>query len=139
MHEGFVNFNAGTLGASMVEGRISQGVTIGDGTDIGGGASIMGTLSGGGKEVISIGKRCLLGANSGIGISLGDDCVVEAGLYVTAGTKILAIGSAEGKEVKASRLSGVKELLYRRNSSSGAVEALPRSGDGTPLNLALHA
>ena len=139
MHEGFVNFNAGTLGASMVEGRISQGVTIGDGTDIGGGASIMGTLSGGGKEVISIGQRCLLGANSGIGISLGDDCVVEAGLYVTAGTKILAIGSAEGKEVKASRLSGVKELLYRRNSSSGAVEALPRSGDGTPLNLALHA
>ena len=138
MHEGFVNFNAGTLGPSMVEGRISQGVTIGEGTDVGGGASIMGTLSGGGKEVISLGKNCLLGANSGVGISLGDDCVVEAGLYVTAGAKILMVSSEGNKEVKGSNLSGIGGLLYRRNSTTGAIEALPRSADGISLNLALH-
>ena len=138
MHEGFVNFNAGTLGPSMVEGRISQGVIIGEGTDIGGGASIMGTLSGGGKEVISIGKKCLLGANSGVGISLGDNCVVEAGLYVTAGAKILVVSSEGNQEVKGSNLSGIGGLLYRRNSTTGAIEALPRSADGTSLNLALH-
>ena len=138
MHEGFVNFNAGTLGPSMVEGRISQGVIIGEGTDIGGGASIMGTLSGGGKEVISIGKNCLLGANSGVGISLGDNCVVEAGLYVTAGAKILAVSSEGNQEVKGSNLSGIGGLLYRRNSTTGAIEALPRSADGISLNLALH-
>jgi len=138
MHEGFVNFNAGTLGPSMVEGRISQGVTIGQGTDVGGGASIMGTLSGGGKEVISIGKNCLLGANSGVGISLGDNCVVEAGLYVTAGAKILVVSSEGNQEVKGSNLSGIGGLLYRRNSTTGAIEALPRSADGTSLNLALH-
>jgi len=138
MHEGFVNFNAGTLGPSMVEGRISQGVTIGEGTDVGGGASIMGTLSGGGKEVISIGKNCLLGANSGVGISLGDNCVVEAGLYVTAGAKILVVSSEGSQEVKGSNLSGIGVLLYRRNSTTGAIEALPRSADGISLNLALH-
>ena len=138
MHEGFVNFNAGTLGASMVEGRISQGVVIGDGTDIGGGASIMGTLSGGGKEVISVGKRCLLGANSGIGISLGDDCVVEAGLYVTAGTKVQIVDSAHTVEAKASDLTGKPNLLFRRNSMSGAVEVLSRNGSGVELNSALH-
>jgi 2,3,4,5-tetrahydropyridine-2-carboxylate N-succinyltransferase len=139
MHEGFVNFNAGTLGASMVEGRISQGVVIGDGTDIGGGASIMGTLSGGGKEVISVGQRCLLGANSGIGISLGDDCVVEAGLYVTAGTKVHVVSSGENMKVKAGKLSGVSNLLFRRNSLTGAVEVLARDGQGVELNSALHA
>tara|TARA_B110000977_G_scaffold179368_1_gene237876 strand:- start:303 stop:1250 length:948 start_codon:yes stop_codon:yes gene_type:complete len=139
MHEGFVNFNAGTLGASMVEGRISQGVTIGNGTDIGGGASIMGTLSGGGKEVISIGKRGLLGANSGIGISLGDDCVVEAGLYVTAGTKISATTSSGSEQVKASSLSGASGVLYRRNSSTGAVEAIARSSGSGVLNPELHS
>lgn len=138
MHEGFVNFNAGTLGASMVEGRISQGVVIGDGTDIGGGASIMGTLSGGGKEVISVGKRCLLGANSGIGISLGDDCVVEAGLYVTSGTKVCLVESANTEEAKASDLSGRSNLLFRRNSLSGAVEVLSRDGSGVELNDELH-
>lgn len=138
MHEGFVNFNAGTLGASMVEGRISQGVVVGDGTDIGGGASIMGTLSGGGTEVISLGKRCLLGANAGIGISLGDDCVVEAGLYVTAGTKVTLIQDSERTEVKAAELSGRSGLLYRRNSMTGAVEVLPRSGIGIELNQGLH-
>jgi 2,3,4,5-tetrahydropyridine-2,6-dicarboxylate N-succinyltransferase len=136
MHEGFVNFNAGTLGASMVEGRISSGVLVGDGSDIGGGASIMGTLSGGGKEVISIGKDCLLGANSGIGISLGDGCVVEAGLYVTAGTVITL---PDGKTAKGRELSGVHEMLFRRNSVTGAVEALPRSGSWGGLNEALHA
>ncbi|MEV0584913.1 2,3,4,5-tetrahydropyridine-2,6-dicarboxylate N-succinyltransferase [Nonomuraea sp. NPDC050310] len=136
MHEGFVNFNAGTLGASMVEGRISAGVVVGDGTDVGGGASIMGTLSGGGKEVISVGERCLLGANSGIGISLGDDCVVEAGLYVTAGTKV---GLPDGRVVKGKELSGVNGLLLRRNSQTGAVEAVPRQGTGVELNAALHA
>jgi len=138
MHEGFVNFNAGTLGASIVEGRISQGVVVGDGTDIGGGASIMGTLSGGGTEVISLGKRCLLGANAGIGISLGDDCVVEAGLYVTAGTKVKLINLGTETETKASALSGHSGLLYRRNSLTGGVEVLPRTGEGIALNAALH-
>ena len=135
MHEGFVNFNAGTLGTSMVEGRISAGVIVGDGTDIGGGASIMGTLSGGGQEQITIGERCLLGAESGLGISLGDDCVVEAGLYVTAGTKVLL----DGEVVKAAGLSGQSGLLFRRNSTTGAVEALRRAGTGIELNAALHA
>ncbi|TFV55490.1 2,3,4,5-tetrahydropyridine-2,6-dicarboxylate N-succinyltransferase [Mycobacterium sp. PS03-16] len=136
MHEGFVNFNAGTLGSSMVEGRISAGVVVGDGSDVGGGASIMGTLSGGGKEVISVGKRCLLGANAGVGISLGDDCVVEAGLYVTAGTKVQ---TADGQTVKARELSGANNLLFRRNSVSGAVEVVKRDGTGITLNEALHA
>jgi 2,3,4,5-tetrahydropyridine-2-carboxylate N-succinyltransferase len=135
MHEGFVNFNAGTLGTSMVEGRISAGVVVDDGSDVGGGASIMGTLSGGGSEVISVGKRCLLGANSGLGISLGDDCVVEAGLYVTAGTKVTA---SDGKSVKARDLSGGNNLLFRRNSVTGAVEVVGRDGHGITLNEALH-
>jgi len=138
MHEGFVNFNAGTLGTSMVEGRISQGVVVGEGSDIGGGASIMGTLSGGGTEVISIGKRCLLGANAGIGISLGDDCVVEAGLYVTAGTKVSVVDSHGVRSAKARELSGVPGLLFRRNSETGAVEVLPRTGQGITLNAELH-
>jgi 2,3,4,5-tetrahydropyridine-2-carboxylate N-succinyltransferase len=136
MHEGFVNFNAGTLGSSMVEGRISAGVVVGDGSDIGGGASIMGTLSGGGTEVISIGDRCLVGANAGIGISLGDDCVVEAGLYVTAGTKVLL---PDGAVVKARELSRRPNLLFRRNSVTGAVEAVQRSGSWGGLNTVLHA
>jgi 2,3,4,5-tetrahydropyridine-2-carboxylate N-succinyltransferase len=136
MHEGFVNFNAGTLGASMVEGRISAGVVVGDGSDIGGGASIMGTLSGGGKEVISIGKRTLLGANSGLGISLGDDCVLEAGVYLTAGSKVLL---PDGKIVKARELSGANSLLIRRNSQSGAIEALNKSGSWGGLNSVLHS
>jgi 2,3,4,5-tetrahydropyridine-2-carboxylate N-succinyltransferase len=136
MHEGFVNFNAGTLGASMVEGRISAGVVVGDGSDIGGGASIMGTLSGGGKEVISIGKKTLLGANSGVGISLGDECVVEAGLYLTAGS---VVRLPDGQEVKARELSGANGLLFRRNSKSGFIEALPRSGNWGGLNSVLHA
>ena len=136
MHEGFVNYNAGTLGASMVEGRISAGVVVGDGSDIGGGASIMGTLSGGGAEVVSIGKRCLLGANSGLGISLGDDCVIEAGLYVTAGTKVT---TPDGGTVKARELSGGSNLLFRRNSVTGAVEVVARDGQGIALNEALHA
>jgi 2,3,4,5-tetrahydropyridine-2-carboxylate N-succinyltransferase len=138
MHEGFVNFNAGTLGASMVEGRISQGVVVGDGADIGGGASIMGTLSGGGKEKITIGKRALLGANSGIGISIGDDSVVEAGLYVTAGTKLTLISDEGEKSLKAIELSGVSNLLFRRNSLTGRVEALSRTGAGVILNKDLH-
>ncbi len=136
MHEGFVNFNAGTLGTSMVEGRISAGVVVDDGSDVGGGASIMGTLSGGGKEVISIGKRCLLGANAGVGISLGDDCVVEAGLYLTAGTKVR---TADGETVKARELSGANNLLFRRNSLTGGVEVVRRDGTGITLNEALHA
>ncbi|WP_460302290.1 2,3,4,5-tetrahydropyridine-2,6-dicarboxylate N-succinyltransferase [Actinocorallia aurea] len=136
MHEGFVNFNAGTLGASMVEGRISAGVVVGDGSDVGGGASIMGTLSGGGKQVISLGERCLLGANSGVGISLGDETVVEAGLYVTAGTRVTL---PDGKVVKALELSGANGLLFRRNSQSGAVEVVPRTGTWGGLNEALHA
>jgi 2,3,4,5-tetrahydropyridine-2-carboxylate N-succinyltransferase len=135
MHEGFVNFNAGTLGASMVEGRISAGVVVDDGSDIGGSASIMGTLSGGGKEVISIGKRTLLGANSGVGISLGDDCVVEAGLYLTAGSKVTL---PDGATVKARELSGAHRLLFRRNSQTGQIEAVPTSGTWGGLNAALH-
>ncbi|NHC23426.1 2,3,4,5-tetrahydropyridine-2,6-dicarboxylate N-succinyltransferase [Nocardioides sp. IC4_145] len=140
MHEGFVNFNAGTLGASMVEGRISAGVLVDDGSDVGGGASIMGTLSGGGKQVISIGKRCLLGANAGLGISLGDDCVVEAGCYVTAGTKV-TVKDMDGKPrvVKAIELSGTSNVLFRRNSVSGAIEAVPWRSEGVELNAALHA
>jgi 2,3,4,5-tetrahydropyridine-2,6-dicarboxylate N-succinyltransferase len=138
MHEGFVNFNAGTLGASMVEGRISQGVVVGDGSDIGGGASIMGTLSGGGKQLVSIGKRALLGANSGIGISIGNDCVVEAGLYVTAGTKLTLIADGKEQDLKAVELSGIDNLLFRRNSVTGRVEALVRSGAGVELNKDLH-
>src|SRR5689334_2258641 len=137
MHAGFVNFNAGTLGQSMVEGRISAGVVVGDGTDIGGNASIMGTLSGGGSEVIRIGERCLLGANSGIGISLGDDCVVEAGCYVTAGAKVTL---PSGEVVKASSLSGADGILFLRNSVTGALEARTRTGrQGVALNAALHA
>jgi len=144
MHEGFVNFNSGTLGTSMVEGRISQGVVVGDGSDIGGGASIMGTLSGGGTHRVSIGERALLGANSGIGISIGDDSVVEAGLYVTAGTKVVLVGeapTADGhpRTVKAAELSGQPGLLFRRNSLTGAVEVLRRNGTGVELNAALHA
>ena len=136
MHEGFVNFNAGTLGKSMVEGRISAGVIVGDGSDIGGGASIMGTLSGGGKEVISIGERSLLGANAGLGISLGNDCVVESGVYITAGSKIKL---PDGTVVKARELSGANNLLFRRNSQDGALEALPKTGDWGGLNSILHA
>jgi 2,3,4,5-tetrahydropyridine-2-carboxylate N-succinyltransferase len=144
MHEGFVNFNAGTLGASMVEGRISQGVVVGEGSDIGGGASIMGTLSGGGTVRVSIGERTLLGANSGLGIALGDDCIVEAGVYITAGSKVvLADGpqTAEGGKriVKASELSGQNGLLFWRNSVTGAIEAKQRDGHGVTLNEALHA
>ena len=135
MHEGFVNFNAGTLGSSMVEGRISSGVVVGDGSDIGGSASIMGTLSGGGTEVIRIGERCLLGANSGVGISLGNDCVVEAGLYVTAGTVITL---PDGDTAKGKEMSGVSGMLFRRNSVNGRVEALNRSGSWGGLNEALH-
>ena len=135
MHEGFCNFNAGTLGASMVEGRISAGVVVGDGSDIGGGASIMGTLSGGGKEMVTIGERCLLGANAGIGISLGDDCIVEAGLYVTAGTVVI---DPSGATVKAKLLSGQSNLLFRRNSLTGAVEVIARSGSWGGLNADLH-
>jgi 2,3,4,5-tetrahydropyridine-2-carboxylate N-succinyltransferase len=135
MHEGFVNFNAGTLGNAMVEGRISAGVVVDSDTDVGGGASIMGTLSGGGKEVVRLGKRCLLGANAGIGISLGDDCTVEAGLYVTAGTLVTL---PDGAVVKARELSGRDGLLFRRNSRTGTVEALPTSGSWEGLNTALH-
>ena len=136
MHEGFVNFNAGTLGVSMIEGRVSAGVVVGDGSDVGGGASIMGTLSGGGKQQISIGERCLLGANAGIGISLGDDCVVEAGLYVTAGTRVTL---PDGREVKAAELSGRDGLLFLRNSVTGGVEVRPRQGQQVELNAVLHA
>ncbi len=139
MHEGFVNFNAGTLGNSMVEGRISQGVVVGDGSDIGGGASIMGTLSGGGKHKVSIGKRALLGANSGIGISIGDDSIVEAGLYVTAGTKVTLMLDGRTQVVKAAELSGMPGMLFRRNSQNGAVEAIARDGVGVELNAQLHA
>jgi 2,3,4,5-tetrahydropyridine-2-carboxylate N-succinyltransferase len=136
MHEGFVNYNAGTLGASMVEGRISAGVVVDDGSDVGGGASIMGTLSGGGKEVIRVGKRCLIGANGGVGISLGDDCVVEAGCYITAGSKVLL---PTGEVVKAASLSGVPDILFLRNSVTGALEARARTGVAIALNEALHA
>ncbi|RWM41730.1 2,3,4,5-tetrahydropyridine-2,6-dicarboxylate N-succinyltransferase [Mesorhizobium sp.] len=136
LHEGFCNFNAGTLGSSMVEGRISAGVVVGDSTDIGGGASIMGTLSGGGKQVVSIGERCLLGANSGTGIALGDDCVIEAGCYVTAGTLVRQVS---GEVVKAVALSGKPNILFRRHSQTGAVEAIPRNRSWGSLNPALHA
>ena len=136
MHEGFVNFNAGTLGTSMVEGRISAGVVVDDGSDIGGGASVMGTLSGGGTEVISIGKRCLVGANAGTGISLGDDCVVEAGCYITAGTKVTL---PDGRVVKGRELSGSSGLLFLRDSETGRVRALGRAGKTVELNAALHA
>jgi 2,3,4,5-tetrahydropyridine-2-carboxylate N-succinyltransferase len=136
MHEGFINFNAGTLGTSMVEGRISAGVVVGDGTDVGGGASIMGTLSGGGKEVISIGEKCLLGANSGLGISLGDNCVIEAGTYITAAAKVKL---PDGEIVKAGSLSGAHNLLFRRNSLTGGLEAVMRTGTWGGLNSVLHA
>jgi len=143
MHEGFVNYNAGTLGASMVEGRISAGVVVGDGSDVGGGSSIMGTLSGGGKQVISIGERCLLGANAGIGISLGDDCVVEAGCYITAGTKVTVADTdpahSRTKVIKAVELSGADNVLFRRNSVTGTIEAVPWKSTGIELNAALHA
>jgi 2,3,4,5-tetrahydropyridine-2,6-dicarboxylate N-succinyltransferase len=135
MHEGFVNYNAGTLGASMVEGRISAGVVVGDGSDVGGGASVMGTLSGGGRQVVSIGARCLIGANAGLAISLGDDCVVEAGCYVTAGTKVTM---PDGRVVKALDLSGGDNLLFRRNSVTGTVEVVPWKAGGVSLNEALH-
>jgi 2,3,4,5-tetrahydropyridine-2-carboxylate N-succinyltransferase len=135
MHEGFVNYNAGTLGTSMVEGRISAGVVVGDGTDVGGGSSIMGTLSGGGTEVVSLGERCLLGANAGVGISLGDDCVVEAGCYVTAGSKLTL---PDGSVVRARELSGASGLMFWRNSLTGTLEARPRSGSWGGLNAALH-
>jgi 2,3,4,5-tetrahydropyridine-2-carboxylate N-succinyltransferase len=136
MHEGFVNFNAGTLGTSMVEGRISAGVVVGDGTDVGGGASIMGTLSGGGKEVISIGEKCLLGANSGLGISLGDNCVIEAGTYITAAAKVKL---PDGEVVKAGTLSGASNLLFRRNSLDGSLQVVLRTGTWGGLNSVLHA
>ena len=136
MHEGFVNFNAGTLGSSMVEGRISSGVVVGDGTDVGGGASIMGTLSGGGKEVISVGEKCLLGANSGLGISLGNNCVIEAGTYITAAAKVKL---PDGEVVKAGTLSGANDLLFRRNSLSGGLEVVMRTGTWGGLNSVLHA
>jgi 2,3,4,5-tetrahydropyridine-2-carboxylate N-succinyltransferase len=136
MHEGFVNYNAGTLGASMVEGRISAGVVVGDGSDVGGGASIMGTLSGGGRERIVVGQRCLIGANAGIGISLGDDCIVEAGTYITAGSKLTL---PDGRVLKAAELSGQPGWQFWRNSITGALEARPRTGSGVTLNDALHA
>jgi 2,3,4,5-tetrahydropyridine-2-carboxylate N-succinyltransferase len=136
MHEGFVNFNAGTLGTSMVEGRISSGVVVGDGTDVGGGASIMGTLSGGGKEIISVGEKCLLGANSGLGISLGNNCVIEAGTYITAAAKVKL---PDGEVVKAGTLSGANDLLFRRNSLSGGLEVVMRTGTWGGLNSVLHA
>jgi 2,3,4,5-tetrahydropyridine-2-carboxylate N-succinyltransferase len=140
MHEGFVNFNAGTLGTSMVEGRIVAGVTVGDGSDVGGGASILGTLSGGGQLVVTIGERCLIGANAGVGIALGDDCVVEAGLYLTAGTKVRIVGGdRDGEVVKARELFGASGLLFLRNSQTGAVEARPREGKRVELNAVLHA
>lgn len=145
MHEGFVNFNAGTLGASMVEGRVSAGVVVGDGSDIGGGASIMGTLSGGGKEVISVGERCLLGANAGLGISLGDDCTLEAGLYVTSGSKVTVYGAVaeaagveDGAQIKAAELSGASGMLLRRNSVTGAIEAIESKTGAVSLNEDLH-
>jgi 2,3,4,5-tetrahydropyridine-2-carboxylate N-succinyltransferase len=136
MHEGFVNFNAGTLGTSMVEGRISAGVVVDDGSDIGGGSSIMGTLSGGGKEVVSIGKGSLIGANAGVGLSLGDNCIVEAGLYVTAGSKVTL---PDGTVAKAREVSGADNLLFRRNSQTGAIEVVLREGTWGGLNSALHA
>lgn len=139
MHEGFCNFNAGTMGIAMIEGRVSAGVVVDDGTDLGGGSSVMGTLSGGGKEVISIGKRSLVGAEAGIGISLGDDCIVEAGLYVTAGMRVSVIGPDGVTVVKAKELSGKNGLLFRRNSQTGTVEVVARTGGPVELNAALHA
>lgn len=139
MHEGFCNFNAGTLGASMVEGRISQGVLVGDGSDIGGGASIMGTLSGGGRVQVTIGERCLIGANAGVGIPLGDECIIEAGLYVTAGTKVAVIADGDRTVVAARELAGASGLLFRRHSLSGEVQAVPHTGAWAGLNAALHA
>lgn len=150
MHAAFVNYNAGTLGRSMVEGRISQGVVIDDGSDVGGGASTMGTLSGGGRQRVRLGKRCLLGANSGVGIPLGDDCVVEAGLYLTAGAKVAVMEAggvvpgnnglfAEPRTVSARELAGASNVLFRRNSQSGRIEALARGGKGIELNEELHA
>lgn len=143
MHEGFCNFNAGTLGVSMVEGRISAGVVVGNGSDIGGGASIMGTLSGGGRETVSIGERSLLGANAGLGIALGNDCVVEAGLYLTAGSKVTLVKNFDengvARTVKAKELSGQDNLLFRRNSLTGAIEVVERAGVGIVLNSALHS
>ncbi|MCX4630546.1 MULTISPECIES: 2,3,4,5-tetrahydropyridine-2,6-dicarboxylate N-succinyltransferase [unclassified Streptomyces] len=136
MHEGFVNFNAGTLGTSMIEGRISAGVVVGDGSDIGGGASTMGTLSGGGKQIISIGERCLIGAEAGVGIALGDECIVEAGLYVTAGTRVTL---PDGQIVKALELSGAGNILFRRNSVTGTVEARPNNAVWGGLNEVLHS
>jgi len=136
MHEGHVNYNAGTLGTAMVEGRITQGVVLGEGSDLGGGASIMGTLSGGGKNRVRIGERCLIGANGGVGISLGDDCIVEAGLYVTAGTRVTL---PDGQVVKATELSGQAGLLFIRNSTTGVVEVRPRDGGAVELNTALHS
>lgn len=136
MHEGFVNYNAGTLGSSMVEGRISAGVVVGDGSDVGGGASIMGTLSGGGTEVVTVGEHCLIGANAGVGISLGDRCVVEAGCYVTAGSKVTL---PDGEVVRARDLSGVAGLQFWRNSVTGTLEARPRTGTWGGLNSYLHA
>lgn len=145
MQAGFVNYNAGTLGTAMVEGRISAGVVVGDGSDVGGGASTMGTLSGGGRERVSIGRHTLLGANSGLGIPLGDDCVVEAGLYLTAGTKVRLVGFPGGastddepRTVAARELAGCDGVLFRRNSLTGAVEAVARSGVGVHLNAMLH-
>ena len=135
MHEGFCNFNAGTLGTSMVEGRISAGVVVGNGSDVGGGSSIMGTLSGGGKEQIRVGERCLLGANAGIGISLGDDCVVEAGLYVTAATPVMTPDGV----VKARELSGRNGLMFIRDGQTGQVIARQRTGAWGALNESLHA
>ncbi len=139
MHEGFCNYNAGTLGASMVEGRISQGVVVGDGSDIGGGASIMGTLSGGGTVQVTIGERCLIGANAGVGIPLGDDCVIEAGLYITAGTKVAVLADGGRTVMVARDLTGVSGLLFRRHSLSGEVQAVPHTGSWAGLNAALHA
>jgi 2,3,4,5-tetrahydropyridine-2-carboxylate N-succinyltransferase len=139
MHEGFCNYNAGTLGRSMVEGRISQGVVVGDGSDIGGGASTMGTLSGGGEVRVSLGERCLIGANAGVGIPLGDDCIVEAGLYVTAGTKVALYADGDRQELAARALAGASGLLFRRHSLTGEVQALPHSGAWSGLNAALHA
>jgi 2,3,4,5-tetrahydropyridine-2-carboxylate N-succinyltransferase len=139
MHEGFCNYNAGTLGASMVEGRISQGVVVGNGSDIGGGASIMGTLSGGGAVQVTIGERCLIGANAGVGIPLGDDCIIEAGLYVTAGTKVALLDGGQRTEVAARNLAGSSGLLFRRHSLTGEVQAMPHAGTWGGLNASLHA
>lgn len=140
MHEGFVNFNAGTEGPAMIEGRISAGVFVGAGSDLGGGSSTMGTLSGGGNIVISVGKESLIGANAGIGIPLGDRCKVESGLYITAGTKVVVLDDAgsEVKTLKARELAGVSDLVFRRNSITGRVEVVTNKS-ALQLNTALHA